>query len=374
MSRVVDRLLQFVATRSLSRAEDELAQRVWSELTAAGLSPRRRGNNVWVEIGDAPRPRLLLNSHLDTVPAGAGWSQDPWTPTVQDGRIIGLGANDAKGCGCSMLEAALRLQAELQAGAPLGGTIVLALTAEEENTGAGLSDVLSELRPLDAALVGEPTGMTPMTAQRGLLILRGVARGRTAHPANTPTTAGNAIHAAAKAISALEQFDWGAAHPTLGQCHAHVTQISGGVARNVVPDACEFWIDIRTTPLESHAALFARLAAALPCELHIHSQRLTPLDTSADAAIVQAVLTALPGARPMGSATMSDMVFLTGIPAVKIGPGESIRSHTPDEFITIAELEAGAAAYERIARQYFALAGLSRGPACPVSAAAGGAA
>jgi acetylornithine deacetylase len=356
MTDVVQRLQRYVATRSLSKQEDALADLVCADLREAGLTPEREGNNVWCTVGDASRPRLLLNSHLDTVPPGDGWSRDPWTPTRIDNRIYGLGANDAKGCGVGMLTATLALKAAIDRGERIGGTVVLALTAEEENTGAGLGTVLDRLRPLDAALVGEPTELVPMIAQRGLLILRGVARGRTSHPANTPGTDTNAIYAAAAAIQRIRDFDWGPVHLQLGRPHAHVTLIQGGVARNVVPDQCEFFVDIRTTPLESHESLYERLAAAIaPCELHIHSKRLTPIDTPADAAIVRAVCTALPGAKPAGSPAMSDMVFLSGIPSVKIGPGSSPRSHTPDEFIGADELEAGAAAYERIARAYFAL-------------------
>jgi len=356
---LLERLSRLVAIRSLSREEDAIAAAVFNELEAAKLHPRRAGCNVWCEIGDAPRPRLLLNSHLDTVPAAAGWSGDPWTARRDGDRLIGLGANDAKGCVTAMIEAALALKLRLDRGEKLGGTVVLALTAEEEISGKGLSEVLPTLRPIDAALVGEPTGLVPMIAQRGLLILRCVTRGRTGHPANTPAdTADNAIVNAANEIVRLRGFEWGSAHPLLGTCHAHVTTIAGGVARNVIPDACEFFVDIRTTPDTPHAELVARLREFLKCEVHIHSERLVPVQTAPSHPLVQAALRALPGVQPTGSPTMSDMVFLASVPAVKIGPGESARSHTPDEFVTGQELAAGAAAYERIALEYFASPGV----------------
>ncbi len=353
---MIERLARLVAIPSLSRHEAAIADAVRAELADAGIETRRDANNVWCEIGDAPRPRLLLNSHLDTVPAGAGWSADPTTPRRADGRLIALGANDAKGCVTAMIEAVLRIHRALHRGQPLGGTLVLALTAEEEISGAGLSTIVDALRPLDAAIVGEPTGLTPMIAQRGLLVLRGTARGRTAHPANTPPDrAQNAIALAAEDIARLRAFDWGPPHPLLGAAHANVTRISGGIANNVIPDACEFTLDVRTTPLEPHDRLLARLRAALRSELAVHSDRLAPVETPADAAIVRAVLRALPDARPAGSPAMSDMVFLRGVPAVKIGPGDSARSHTPDEYITDAELAAGADACERIVRAYMQL-------------------
>ncbi|MEW6249284.1 MAG: M20/M25/M40 family metallo-hydrolase [Planctomycetota bacterium] len=370
------RLCRYVAIPSVSRQEGALADLVANELAEAGLEVRRAGNNVWCELGDAPRPRFLLNSHLDTVQPGQGWTGDPWRPRVlaevrdaapldeksSAARVVGLGANDAKGCVVALVEATLAAKRRIAAGERLGGTLVLALTVEEEISGAGLDTILPGLRPLDAAIVGEPTGLTPMIAQRGLLMLRLVARGRTSHPANTsPQTADNAIMAATRAIARLADFDWGLPHPVLGRCHAHVTRISGGSATNVIPDLCEFWLDIRTTPAEPHAQLVERLRAFLAdshgndaLELNVHSDRLVSVETPDSTPIVQAVIRALGGdVRPAGSPAMSDMVFLAGTPAVKIGPGDSARSHTPDEFITLDELTAGAAAYERIIREYF---------------------
>lgn len=352
-STLIERLLRLTSIPCLSGQEAAVAEAVSAELESAGLRVRRLGDNVVCEIGDAPRPRLLLNSHLDTVPPAAGWTGDPWTPRLVENRLIALGANDAKASGCAMIEALIRLHAESLRGRPLNGTVILALTTEEETTGRGLRETLPHLLPIDAALVGEPTGLTPMTAQRGLLILRCTARGRTGHPANTPPdTRDNAITNAIEAIAALRRFDWGPPHPLLGACHAHVTKISGGVATNVIPDACEFWVDVRTTPHQPHGDLVQRLRTHLPCEVHVHSDRMIPVQTPPEEAIVRAVLRALPGSQPCGSATMSDMVTLRGIPAVKIGPGQSTRSHTPDEFITLDELTAGAHAYERICRAY----------------------
>lgn len=352
---MIERLARYVSIRSMSREETALADAVVADLRAAGLIVQRRGNNVWCEFGDSSGPRLLLNSHLDTVPAGEGWSHDPWTPQIANGALSGLGANDAKGCVTAMIECALVLKRFVDVGGALGGTVVLALTAEEEISGQGLSTILGELGPIDAALVGEPTGLTPMTAQRGLLIVMGRAHGRSGHPANTPPgSADNAINVAAADIRRLGEFDWGPPHPLLGRTHAHVTQIHGGIARNVIPDACEFTLDIRTTPVETHRATFARLQSVLQSELRIHSERLVPVETATEHPIVAACVAAT-GRPPTGSRAMSDMVFLSGVPAVKIGPGESSRSHTPNEFLLESELNAGAKAYECIARTYFAM-------------------
>ena len=357
---MIEQLARYVAIPSLSRHETALADAIAADLTRAGLHVRRQANNLWCELGDTPRPRLLLNSHLDTVPPGQGWSHDPWQPQVCEGRLSGLGANDAKGCVVALLTTMLHLRKLLNRRESLGGTIVLALTAEEETSGQGLATLLPSLAPLDAAVVGEPTGLVPMIAQRGLLVLRGVAHGRTGHPANTPPeSADNAIATAARDLTSLADFDWGPAHWLLGHCHAHVTRIHGGIANNVIPDTCEFTLDIRTTPLETHHALYERLRTALRSELQIHSDRLVPVETALETAIVQATCRARPGVHPAGSPAMSDMVFLAGVPAVKFGPGQSARSHTPNEFIAADELEQGAVAYMHVVREYLTLAGES---------------
>lgn len=351
---MIQRLARLVAMPSVSGEENAIADALRAGLQEAGLRVQREHNNLWCEIGDAARPRLLLNSHLDTVPPAAGWSYDPWTPRLDAGRLTGLGTNDAKGCVVAMIEAVLATRRRLERGERLGGTVVLALTAEEEISGEGLGTIIERLEPLDAALVGEPTGLVPMIAQRGLLLLRGVARGRSGHPAHTPADeARNAILAAARDLSRLREFDWGPPHPLLGQCHAQVTMINGGVARNVIPDTCEFYLDVRTTPLESHTRLYRRLCDHLESDLYVHSDRLVPVETDHTAPIVQAALNALPGAEPGGSPAMSDMVFLAGAPSVKIGPGQPGRSHTADEYILLDELRDGAAAYERIVQEYF---------------------
>lgn len=366
---MIERLGKLVAIQSVSGEEDAIAAAVSAELQEAGLPVHRQDHNVWCEIGDGSRPRLLLNSHLDTVPPAAGWSGDPWSLRSVDGRLVGLGANDAKGCVSALIEAILAVKRRIDSGQRLNGTVVLALTAEEETGGQELNTILERIGPLDAAIVGEPTGLVPMVAQRGLLVLRGVAHGRSGHPANTPPESpDNAIFAAARDLNRLAEFDWGPAHPLLGRSHAHVTMMRGGVARNVVPDACEFYLDVRTTPGESHAELCERLRRHLESELHVHSDRLVPIQTDVHERIVEAVTRAVPGASPSGSAAVSDMAFLSGIPSVKIGPGDSKRSHTPDEYLLPSELEQGALAYERIVWNYFSTGQRGQGAAIPAAA------
>jgi acetylornithine deacetylase len=253
-------LERLVATPSVSGQEGPLADFVQGLLVERGIQVQREGHNLWFEVG--PRagggPRLLVNSHLDTVPPCDGWSVGPWDAAWSDERLVGLGANDAKGCVASMLGAALELS---NAPEVMGGTAVFAFTAEEETGGNGIATLLDKLGPLDAAVVGEPTGLQVCAAQRGMLILRCVAKGQSAHVAHA-SLGENAIHKAARDIARLELFRF-EGHPLLGASRPQVTQIKGGLARNQVPDSCEFFVDLRTTPNLDHEELVRFFATQL---------------------------------------------------------------------------------------------------------------
>jgi acetylornithine deacetylase len=340
-----------VATPSVSGQEGRIADQVASWAEGWGARVRRQGNNLWFTAGSGPR-RLLVNSHLDTVPPCAGWTLEPQVPVWREGCLYGLGSNDAKGCVTSMLLAARSVLENPQALAGKG-EVVFAFTAEEETGGAGLGTVLPELGPLDAAIVGEPTGLKPCTAQRGMLLLRCVAQGRSAHVAHAlAAEAQNAIHLAAQDISTLAELRF-PAHPLLGEARAQVTQIQGGLARNQVPDRCEFFVDIRTTPGMDHAAVASHLSGVLRSQVQIHSARYLPKATSAGEPIVRAAIAASEGTSPVGSSTASDWAFLGQVPAVKVGPGDTLRSHKPDEYLSLVELEAGVAFYQRLIHGYF---------------------
>lgn len=349
MNELAAALLQeLVGISSVSGEEAALADWFCTWLQARGLVVRRAGNNLWFSVG-AGKPCLLVNSHLDTVPPAAGWNHDPLSARWNGDRLYGLGANDAKGSVAAMTAAALLLAKRTPA---LGGQAVFAFTAEEETGGAGIATILDALGPVDAAIVGEPTGLAACTAQRGMLLLRCTARGRAAHVAHAADGV-NAIHATAADIARLAGRAW-PAHPVLGAARAQVTQIAGGTRRNQVPDSCEFFVDIRTTPNLDHAALARELDELLEAEVVVHSARYLPKATPHDAPIVRAALAA--GATgPAGSATTSDWAFLGDLPAVKIGPGDTRRSHAADEYLTRAELEAAVGVYQRMITHYFEL-------------------
>ena len=338
-----------VSLPSPSKNEGAIADWITSLLQELGIAVRRKGNNLWFEIGRGG-PRLLVNSHLDTVPPCAGWDTDPYHPVWKDDRLYGLGSNDAKGCVTAMLCAALRL-AEGEPAESVHGTAIFAFTAEEEIGGQGISTILEELGPLDAAIVGEPTGLQACGAQRGMLILKCIAHGESAHVAHAGI-ADNAIHKAARDIGKLAAMRF-PGHPLLGAARAQVTQVSGGLARNQVPDICEFFVDLRTTPNLDHRALTAELGSHLESEVLIHSDRYLPKATDAQHPILLAALKANGCAGPMGSHTTSDWAFLGAIPTVKIGPGDTHRSHRPNEYITRSELKHGVECYEHLIKTYF---------------------
>ena len=339
----VEQLLEsIVAIPSVSRDERALAETLSTLLESRGAAVSRAGNNLWFEVGHG-RPRLLLLSHLDTVPAGEDWTRDPHAGRWEDGRLVGLGASDAKGCVAAMADAALGL---LESGAALDGTAVVAFTAEEEVGGGQIAALRREIGPIDAAVVGEPTSLDVCVAQRGLLVLRCVAHGRTAHAAHGELGL-NAIHAAAADIARLAGMRLGS-HPLLGETRAQVTQIGGGRARNQVPDRCEFFVDLRTSPGTTPDDVIRRLGTELASEIHVHSARYVPCATDETHPVVQAALAASGRTAGTGSRTASDWAFLSDLPAVKVGPGDTLRSHCPDEYLTRDELLAGASFYRQL--------------------------
>ena len=342
-----------VGIPSVSGAEARLADHVEGLLRSEGFQVQRQGDNVWFELGsgDPAARRLLLASHLDTVPPCAGWSSDALTPRWAGDRLFGLGANDAKGCVAALILAAAALREQ----APeLAACAVFAFTAGEEMGGEGIRELLPSLGRLDAAVVGEPTGLTVCTAQRGMLILRCTARGESAHVAHAHLGE-NAVHKAARDISRIDAMRF-EPHLLLGESRAQVTVVGGGLAKNQVPDACEFFIDIRSTPNLDHAAITAQIRAELESDVAVHSDRYRPVATPATEAVVQAALAAAGTKGGTGSSTTSDWAHLAHLPAVKAGPGDTFRSHRPDEWLALGELRAGAAFYTKLIQTYAQLA------------------
>lgn len=343
----VELLRDLIRIPSESGHEEGVVARLDSAARELGVTPKVIGRNLTALFDGGDGPLLLLNSHTDTVPVGEGWTRDPLGAEIENGRIYGRGSNDAKGCVTAMLLGAARAFAT---NAPKG-KVLFAASCEEEVLGQGLEKLLPLLPRPDAAVVGEPTGLQPAVAQKGLLLLEVTAAGRSAHAAWGGGV--NAVEAAARDVLALSKLAVPGEHPALGKTSLHVTQISGGTRHNVIPDACKLVVDIRTTPSVSTEEIVALVSRAVEGQVRVRSSRLGSVETDPGHAIVKAALAANPSAAPYGSPTLSDWVFLKGIPTVKAGPGQSPRSHTPDEYLEVAELEAGVLFYETLIRRYF---------------------
>ncbi|PIR18869.1 MAG: peptidase M20 [Elusimicrobia bacterium CG11_big_fil_rev_8_21_14_0_20_64_6] len=346
----VELLREIVRIPSESRQEDAVVARLQSAMLELGMAPKQTGRNLTALLDGGDGPLLLLNSHTDTVPVGQGWTRDPLKADIENGRIYGRGSNDAKGCLVAMMMGA---QKAFASNAPKG-KVLIAATCEEEVLGQGLEVLLPTLPRPDAAVVGEPTGLKAAVAQKGLLLLEIIAKGRSAHAAHGGGI--NAVEAAARDVLALSKINFDRAHPALGATTLHVTQITGGERHNVIPDRCKIVVDIRTTPSVSPEEIISLVKKAVEGEVVVRSNRLGSVETDPTHPIVEAALAANPSGQAYGSPTLSDWVFLKGIPTVKAGPGDSKRSHTPDEYLEVAELEAGVDFYEKLIRTYFAKA------------------
>lgn len=351
MSAARELLAELVAIPSVSGDELGIAVFVEHWMRDHGLEVERDDRNVVARVrGKGPGPVLLLSSHLDVVPPGEGWTSDPFVPVVVGDRMVGRGCDDAKASGTAMLLAAAALAAD----PPACGELILALTCEEERGRNGLERILAFLGPIDAALVGEPTGLQPAVAQNGLLILDLIAHGRAGHAAR-PKLAVNALDVAARDVVALHGLVWEPQNAHVGAMTLVVTQIQAGHAHNIIPGECRMVVDIRTIPEIPPSAVIARVRDTVASEVIVRSDRLAPARTPEGARILDAVLAVLPDAKPFGSPTVSDWAHLKGIAAVKIGPGISEVSHTVDEWVDLTQVEEAVGVYEGIARAYLAI-------------------
>jgi acetylornithine deacetylase len=329
-------LHDLVAARSPSREEGPAVEVL--EAWGRGFSPLRRDRNLaFLRDSGRPGPTLLLCSHTDTVPASAAWTRPPWTPTEEDGRLYGLGANDAKGCVAAMATAFAT--ATLRA-----GRLLFAPVCEEETGRGGLEAFLPELPAFDAAIVGEPTGLDLAVAQNGLLVLDNVVHGRAGHAAR-PHLADNPIYGLARDVLALEGLVLERVHPIAGRTTLAVTVVKAGERHNVIPDRATYTVDLRTTAAYTHAELVEIVRAAVRGEVGVRSDRFRPVATPADAWILACARAARPTAKLFSSPTLSDWAHLPGVPAVKWGPGLSEVSHTADEWVDLAMVDEAVGAY-----------------------------
>lgn len=345
---VVELLRALVRIPSVSGDEVACRDALAAWLDEHGVATHVDGRNVVgvIEGRDPDAAGLLLCSHIDVVPVGDGWTRDPWDGALEDGKVFGRGSNDAKSSVAAMAWAATRLDP-----ATLRGRLVLAFVCDEETGGEGLEVLAPRLPPFTASVVGEPTGLDVCPGQRGLLRAALVAKGRSAH-ASRPWEGENAIARAARDVLAVEALDLGPSDPVLGPATLVATIIEGGTRANVIPGACRVELDGRPTSACDAETMLARLGAVVASEVVVRSRRFEPVATPEDAAIVRTARAASPEARVRPFGGVSDLFHVRHVPGVICGPGTSVASHAPDEWVAVEQVERAAAVYERIARAW----------------------
>ncbi|MCZ7557878.1 MAG: M20/M25/M40 family metallo-hydrolase [Bacteroidia bacterium] len=327
-----------ISTPSHSREEHDSAVVLENYFASSGFTPQRIGNNVWVEhpSADASAPTVMLLSHHDTVRPTQSWTLEPYTAIERDGKLYGLGSNDAGAAMCAMAAAFVALKNE-----SLPFRLLCVAAAEEEIAGAGgIVAALPLLGGVDMAIVGEPTGLEAAIAEKGLLVLDCTARGVPGHAARS--TGVNAIDIAARDIAWFHSFRFPKESAMLGPVKMTVTQIQSGTQHNVVPDRCDFVVDIRVTDAYTHEEVLDLVRANIASDAQPRSMNLRP--SAIDEAHVLRRATASLGIPCVASPTMSDQARLL-MPSIKIGPGRSERSHTADEFVYIDEVRHGVRTY-----------------------------
>ena len=329
----VDLLKELIAIPSVSRDETKAADKLAEYLTKWGLPYGREGNNLWVGCPnwDNNRPTVMLNAHIDTVKPVNSWTRDPFTPTQEGDMLYGLGSNDCGGGLVALLQA-YRIMLQRQR----SFNILFVASAEEEVSGEnGFSRVLPLLPKIDVAIVGEPTGMQPAIAEKGLMVIDGYAHGKSGHAARNEGV--NAIYEALDDLVWIRDYKFRKVSPLLGATKMTVTVVERGTQHNVIPDTLHFIIDVRTNEFYQNEYLFNFLCKKMTkCELRARSFRLHSSSISPDHPIVKRCIKR--GMIPFGSPTLSDQALMP-FPSLKLGPGESSRSHSADEFIKISEID-----------------------------------
>ena len=338
-------LKELIATPRVSRQEQAAADVLEQYMCQWGLQPQREGNNLWVvQPGfDPGRTTLLLNAHIDTVKAVSTWTRDPHQPVIEGDRLYGLGSNDCGGGLVTLLQV-FRILCEQPQEQRLYNIIFMASAEEEVSGENGIRRALPALYaqlphtdspyPIDVAIVGEPTGMLPAVAEKGLMVIDGYAHGVSGHAAREEGV--NAIYEALDDLLWLRDYRFPHVSPLLGPTKMSVTVVEAGTQHNVVPDLLHFVIDVRTNELYQNEEVLAFLQKNMKhCELKARSTRLHSSTIPMDHPLVRGCIAL--GRQPFGSPTLSDQALMP-FPSLKMGPGQSARSHSADEYICLSEL------------------------------------
>ena len=353
MIEEIQLLRELIAIPRVSRDETNAANHLERWMTDRGLKPQRRGNNIWcVEAYDASRPTILLNAHIDTVKPVASWTRNPHSADIEGDRLYGLGSNDCGGGLVSLLHVYRKMLS-----AEKDYNLVYLASCEEEVSGVGgIRSVLPDFTDkysgstinVDVAIVGEPTGMQPAIAEKGLMVVDGVARGKSGHAARNEGV--NAIYQALDDLVWLRQYSFEKVSTLLGPTKMQVTVLNAGTQHNVVPDECRFTIDIRTNEFYRNEEVFDFLCQHCKSELKARSFHLSSSRIDESHPIIQRCKEM--GLKPFGSPTLSDQALMR-FPSFKLGPGESSRSHSADEYICLSEIHQAISTYLAILSESF---------------------
>lgn len=332
LNDAVELLKKLIATPSVSRDESKAADIMAGTVSEYGYEYCREGNNIWIKSSgfDSSKPTLLLNAHIDTVKPVSSWTRDPFVPEICDGRLYGLGSNDCGGGLVALLQTFRYITSHKQN----YNTIWLASAEEEVSGENGIRRVLPILPEITAAMVGEPTGMQPAIAEKGLMVIDATAKGKSGHAARGEGI--NAIYEALDDIEWLRKYKFEKVSQLLGPTVMNVTIINAGTQHNVIPDECKFTIDIRTNEYYKNEEVFNFLSSKMKSGLKARSFRLSSSHISPDSPLIKRCMTM--GMKPFGSPTLSDQALMP-FPSFKLGPGESSRSHSADEYICINEID-----------------------------------
>ena len=340
-SEAITLLSSLVSIPSVSREEQQVADFLQNYMERSGIMTRRSGNNIWCisPMFDPKKPTILLNSHIDTVKPVNGWRKQPFTAKMEDGKLYGLGSNDAGASVVSLFEVYRYLSATEQA-----YNLIFLASCEEEVSGKnGIESVLPQLPPIALGVVGEPTEMHPAIAEKGLMVLDVTAHGKAGHAARNEGE--NAIYKALDDIQWFRNYRFPKESSFLGPVKMSVTQVNAGTQHNVVPDICTFVVDIRSNECYSNEELFQEICPHIQSEAKARSFRLNSSHIDAEHPFVKRAVEL--GRTPFGSPTLSDQALMH-FPSVKIGPGKSSRSHTADEYIRVSEIEEAIGMYIKI--------------------------
>ena len=378
----VELLKRLIATPSVSRNETKAADVMEEAMRGYGFAPERIGNNLMIKSAewDDSKPTILLNAHIDTVKPVSTWTRDPFTPTMEGDRLYGLGSNDCGGGLVSLLQVYRILDSPLtpllkrgeqcaptnegnssplsKRGAGGESNLIYLASCEEEVSGVnGIRAVLPLLPKIDVAIVGEPTGLQPAIAERGLMVIDATAHGKSGHAARNEGV--NAIYEALDDLMFIRDYKFERVSPLLGPTKMQCTIVNSGTQHNVVPDECRFTIDVRTNELYTNEEVFEFLKTKLKSDIkarsfHLHSSSLYNGNVNGNGnwlreapehqlerknLIIDGFRKKFSelGLEPFGSPTLSDQALMR-FPSFKLGPGESSRSHSADEFICVSEI------------------------------------